>query len=84
MSDMKMATTGQKLVPRYGAQKQVENLSYLIASAHHAVLGHDGHDVAVIDEIIERLTKAKAAHEAGDMVAASAQFDTSYVVKAVS
>lgn len=58
-----------------------EPLYHVNADAHHAVL--DGSDKAIplIDSMIARLQRAKAAHEAGDKVTASREFDPRYVVK---
>lgn len=59
-----------------------EPMHLLVADAHHAIL--DGSDSAapIIDSMIARLTRAKAAHEAGDKITASREMDPAYVVKA--
>lgn len=60
-----------------------EPLYHLISDAHKGVLHpNDPYEpVAIIDEMIERLTAARSAYLTGDTVAASGHFDPRYVVK---
>lgn len=58
-----------------------EPMHLLVADAHHAVLDGSPSAVPIIDSMIARLTRAKAAHEAGNIVVASREFDPNYVVR---
>lgn len=59
-----------------------EPLHYLIAEAHRGVLHPDDYNVEpIIDSIIARLERAKAASASGDKVTASREFDPRYEVK---
>lgn len=61
-----------------------EALYHLISDAHKGVLRPgDPYDAeTIIDSIIARLERAKAAHLAGDRVTASREFDPRYEVTA--